>query len=186
MILLIAGATHTGKTLLALKLLEKTGYPYLSIDHLKMGLIRSRNTDLTPEDDDQLTEYLWPILGEIIRTAVENSQNLILEGCYIPFDWRSSFSPEELRSIRAIWLVMTPDYIRKHFRKIESYGCVIEQRLDNHIDPEQLAAENSHILAECRKNGCRYILINETYPDDLPLRVLAAVRPREDQADRIS
>lgn len=58
MILLIAGATHTGKTLLAQKLLEKTGYPYLSIDHLKMGLIRSRNTDLTLEDDDQLTEYL--------------------------------------------------------------------------------------------------------------------------------
>ena len=48
MIILITGASHTGKTVLAQKLLEKYKYPYLSIDHLKMGLIRSGNTDLTP------------------------------------------------------------------------------------------------------------------------------------------
>ena len=52
MIFLIAGASHTGKTLLAQKLLEKYKYPYLSLDLLKMGLIRSGNTALTPEDDE--------------------------------------------------------------------------------------------------------------------------------------
>ncbi len=41
MIILITGASHTGKTLLAQKLLEKYKCPYLSIDHLKRGLIRS-------------------------------------------------------------------------------------------------------------------------------------------------
>ena len=56
MIILITGASHTGKTLLAQKMLEKYNYSYLSIDHLKMGLIRSGNTNLTPEDDDELTE----------------------------------------------------------------------------------------------------------------------------------
>ena len=61
MIILIAGDTHTGKTNLAQKLLEHYKIPYVSIDHLKMGLIRSGNTDLTPEsDDDALTEKLWP------------------------------------------------------------------------------------------------------------------------------
>ena len=49
MIFLIAGASHTGKTILAQKLLEKYHYPYLSIDHLKMGLIRSGHTNLTPD-----------------------------------------------------------------------------------------------------------------------------------------
>ena len=33
MILLITGASHTGKTLLAQRLLERTGFPYLSVDH---------------------------------------------------------------------------------------------------------------------------------------------------------
>ena len=88
MIIIITGASHTGKTLLAQRMLEKYNYPYLSIDHLKMGLIRSGNINLTPEDDDALTEYLWPIIREIIKTAIENRQNLIVEGCYIPFCWR--------------------------------------------------------------------------------------------------
>ena len=80
MVFLIAGASHTGKTALAQKILERYGYPYLSIDHLKMGLIRSGCTALTPEDDDELTAYLWPIVREIIKTAVENGQNLTVEG----------------------------------------------------------------------------------------------------------
>ena len=75
MIVLITGASHTGKTVLAQKLLEKYKYPYLSIDHLKMGLIRSGNTTLTPMSDDKLlTGYLWPIIREIIKTAIENKQ----------------------------------------------------------------------------------------------------------------
>ena len=55
MIVLMGGASHAGKTLLAQKLLERYRYPYLSVDHLKMGLIRSGKTDLTPMDDDALT-----------------------------------------------------------------------------------------------------------------------------------
>lgn len=48
MIVIITGASHTGKTVLAQRMLEKYKYPYVSIDHLKMGLIRSGNTNLTP------------------------------------------------------------------------------------------------------------------------------------------
>ena len=95
MIFLITGASHTGKTLLAQRLLERTHFPYLSIDHLKMGLIRSGQTTLTPSDDAQLTDYLWPIVRELIKTAIENRQNLIVEGCYIPFTWRADFSEED-------------------------------------------------------------------------------------------
>ena len=92
MVILIAGSSHTGKTLLAQQLLEKYKYPYLSIDHLKMGLIRSENTNLTVSEDKKLTEYLWNIVKEIIKTNIENDQNIIIEGCYIPFDWKKYFS----------------------------------------------------------------------------------------------
>ena len=129
MIILITGASHTGKTLLAQKLLAKYGYPYLSIDHLKMGLIRSGETDLTPEDDEKLTDYLWPIVREIIKTAVENRQNLIVEGCYIPFDWRQDFTEEYLRSIRFICLAFSEAYIENHFAEILANESAIEDRL---------------------------------------------------------
>ena len=107
MIILITGASHTGKTALAQKLLEKYKYPYLSIDHLKMGLIRSGNTKLTPmSDDSELTEYLWPIVKEMIKTAIENEQNLIVEGCYIPPYWKEDFSLDYLKHIKFYCLVM--------------------------------------------------------------------------------
>lgn len=67
MIVLITGASHTGKTALAQKLLERYMYPYISIDLLKMGLIRSGYTKLTPEDDNELIDDLWPIIREIIK-----------------------------------------------------------------------------------------------------------------------
>ena len=76
MIILITGASHTGKTVLAQKLLEKYQYPYLSIDILKTGLIRSGYTNLTPEDDSELELFLWPIIREMIKTAVENEQDV--------------------------------------------------------------------------------------------------------------
>lgn len=122
MIIIITGASHTGKTLLAQRMLEKYKFPYLSIDHLKMGLIRSGNTKLTPEDDDQLTTYLWPIVHEMIKTAIENKQNLIVEGCYIPFNWRKDLNEEYLRDINFICLAMTDTYIDAHFAEIRGHA----------------------------------------------------------------
>ena len=129
MIILIAGASHTGKTLLAQRLLERYHYPYLSIDHLKMGLIRSGNTDLTPADDDLLTDYLWPIVREMIKTAIENSQDLIVEGCYVPFDWRRDFDERYLPDIKFICVAMTDEYIDTHFDEIIGHESEIESRL---------------------------------------------------------
>ena len=111
MIILIMGASHTGKTVLAQKILEKYNITYLSIDHLKMGLIRSGNTQLTPEDDEELVSYLWPIVKEIIKTAIENQQNLVVEGVYIPFNWKNDFDNEYLKEIQSYCLIMTKEYI---------------------------------------------------------------------------
>ena len=118
MVYIITGPSHVGKTTLAQKLLEKYKIPYLSIDHLKMGLIRSKMTDLTPYDDIELTEYLWPIVKEIIKTVIENKQNIILEGCYVPPSWCKSFTNEYLSQISFICLVFTEEYIKNHFTEI--------------------------------------------------------------------
>lgn len=168
MIILIAGASHSGKTLLAQRLLEQYHYPYLSMDHLKMGLIRSGNTDLTPMDDDKLTGYLWPIVRETVKTAIENGQNLIVEGCYIPFDWKNDFSSEYLRHIRFRCLVLSRRYIENHFEEILLHANAIEQRLDDSgLRKDALIQENAQNLQLCRKYGCDYILVEDTY--EIPL-----------------
>ena len=168
MILLITGASHVGKTALAQRLLEKYQYPYLSIDHLKMGLIRSGNTDLTPmSDDKELTAYLWPIVREMIKTAIENKQNLIIEGCYIPFDWQKDFDAEYLENIRYYCLVMSEEYIKNHFADIKAYANVIEARIDDDCTIESVLADNAQILALAQKHNANYILIEDKYEIDI-------------------
>ena len=163
MIFLIAGATHVGKTAYAQKLLEKYGYPYLSIDHLKMGLIRSGQTDLTPMDDEKLTAYLWPIVREMMKTAIENRQNFIVEGCYIPFDWEKDFSQEYLENIRYVCLVMSTQYIENHFEDILHHANVIEHRLESGVNREELISQNARNLAQCQAKQLPYILIDRDY-----------------------
>ena len=165
MIILITGASHTGKTLLAQKLLEKYKYPYFSIDHLKMGLIRSGYTDLTPLSDDQsLTQYLWPVVREMIKTAIENKQNLIVEGCYIPFDWEKDFSKEYLDNIKYYCLVMSEEYIGNHFDDIKKYANVIENRLDDSdCTMENVIKDNNIVLNLAKKYGVDYTLIEDDY-----------------------
>ena len=164
MIILIAGATHTGKTAYAQKLLGKHGFPYLSIDHLKMGLIRSGQTELTPMDDEKLTDYLWPIVREMVKTAIENQQNLIVEGCYIPFNWQKDFGEEYLAQIQYVCLVMSKAYIENHFADILEKANVIEKRLDDScLNREALITENETNLAQCVAYQLPYILIEDSY-----------------------
>lgn len=165
MIILITGASHTGKTALAQRLLEEYKYPYLSIDHLKMGLIRSGYTTLTPESDDGvLTDYLWPVVREMIKTAVENGQNLVVEGCYIPFDWKKDFTKEYLAEIRFYCLVLSDEYIAGHFDDIRKYAGVIENRgEDTDCTLEAVRRDNAQMLEKCISYGLDYILIDKKY-----------------------
>lgn len=170
MIVLIGGSSHSGKTLLSQKLLDKYKYPYISIDHLKMGLIRSGNTDLTPEDDDKLTDYLWPIVREIVKTAIENKQNLIIEGCYIPFNWKDSFDEYYAKQIKYICLIMTRKYIEDNFSDIKNYANIIEERLDDSsCIKEELIKDNELNLNMCKKYNCDYVLIDNNYKFEVVL-----------------
>lgn len=169
MIVLITGASHTGKTVLAQKLLEKYKYPYLSIDHLKMGFIRSGYTKLTPEDDSELTDYMWPVIREMVKTAIENKQNLIVEGCYIPFDWEKDFEKEYLDHIRYYCLVMSEKYIKNHYDNIKKYASAVENRIDDWCTMESVIEDNAHFLTLAKKYNLNTVFIDDMYEIDAEL-----------------
>ena len=168
MIIIITGASHTGKTYLAQRLLEKYHYPYLSEDHLKMGLIRSGNTKLTPvSSSEKLTEYLWPIVCEMIKTAVENKQNLIVEGCYIPLDWQKYFDEDYCKHIKFYCLVMSRKYITEHFDDIKKYENIVEKRMYDECTTESVLADNESFLKRCTEYNVPYLLIDDVYDIDI-------------------
>lgn len=167
--ILLSGPSHTGKTLWAGRLAQARGALCLSIDHLKMGLIRSGLCLLSPEDPDgALTAFLWPVVREMVKTAVENHQDLVVEGCYIPYDWKSDFPPAYLAHIKALWLVFSPEYIHTQFDQIKVRANAAERRLENSCPSlSSLLADNGEALAQCRAHGCPCLLINCRYPETL-------------------
>lgn len=169
MVVLISGTTHTGKTALSQRLMERYKIPYLSIDHLKMGLIRSGRIQLTAEDDEELTPCLWAIVKEIVKTAIENGQSLIIEGCYIPFDWRKDFGAEYLSEIKFYCLIMTRGYIENNFSDIVNFESIIERRMEGGADKNALIEDNEKNLRLCKEYGLPYILIDRTYAVEIEL-----------------
>lgn len=164
MVFFIAGGTHTGKTTLAQRMLEKYACPYLSMDHLKMGLIRSGQTELSPlSGDEELTAYLWPIVREMVKTAIENGQSLTVEGCYIPFDWQKDFSEEYLKHIKYQCIIFSENYIREHYDDILRYACVTEKRLCDGVTLNELLQDNIKNLNLAKAHGVNYVLIENQY-----------------------
>ncbi|MBR3768248.1 MAG: adenylate kinase, partial [Clostridia bacterium] len=113
---------------------------------------------------------LWPIVREMIKTAIENKQNLVVEGCYIPFDWQKDFENEYLKDIKYYCLVMSEDYIRNHFADIKKYANTIENRLDDEwCTMESVLADNAEMFDLSQRYGVNYILIEEKYEINIDL-----------------
>ena len=166
MVILIGGSSHVGKTLIAQKLLERTHFPYTSLDHLKMAFIRTKRTELTTEDDYEMRYFLWPFAAEMIKTAIENDQNMIVEGCYIPREWKQSFSEEYLSHIYCTFITMSEDYIRRNIGAIEKYASVIEHRVDDELDIERLIKCSEAFRQDSAVSGTPNIDITDEYDAD--------------------
>lgn len=130
MIILLSGNSCTGKTLMSQKLLEKYHIPYLSIDHLKMGLFRGdRNCGFTPLDSTEvISEKLWPIIKGIILTSIENEQNLIIEGCYLLPQYVKEIESAYTGNIITVFLGFSTKYINENFINITKFRTCLKTK----------------------------------------------------------
>ncbi len=172
MVILIGGVSCSGKTLMAQKLLEKYKIPYISIDHIKMGLFRgSKYCDFTPADgDDELTAKLWPIVKGIIMVNIENKQNIIIEGCYIPPEHVRDFEPEYLKQIIAFYIGFSEEYVAKHFiTGIIDHRSEIELKEydEGYMTPENFLLLHRQLKERCRKNDAMFFEIKQSYGEEI-------------------
>ena len=165
MVILIGGASHTGKTLLAQKLLERYKMPYLSIDHLKMGFIKGvDDCSFTATDSNEhIGEKLWPILKGIITTNIENGQNIIIEGCYLLPDKIAGLNKSYSNDIITIFLVFSPQYIKNNFSSITKHSCIIEKRFCDICSEKDIIKDNEAFRQMCEKNNVAFFEITENY-----------------------
>ncbi|MDR1450922.1 MAG: hypothetical protein LBI57_01105 [Helicobacteraceae bacterium] len=176
MVILIGGAGCTGKTLMAQKLLEKYKFPYLSIDHIKMGIYRGRfNCGFTPESEDEIiTEKIWPIIKGIIMTNIETGQNIIIEGCYFPESLEKELDKRYLSETIIFNIIFSEEYIRNNLlEKIIKNRNIIENRgyeFDNsNEEVSKYIFENKNGKGKCKKNNTKYFEIKENYGKEIQI-----------------
>lgn len=171
MVILIGGVSCTGKTTMAQRILEKYHIPYLSIDHVKMGIFRgSRYCDFTPEDsDDELNEKLWPIIKGIIMTNIENDQNIIIEGCYLPTDRVLDFEDDYRNQIIPLYIGFSEEYIKAHIEDgILSHRSETEYKeLDDYMNKDLFIKEHKKQKERCTADNLMYFEVTEDYTKDL-------------------
>ena len=168
MILFLQGASHSGKTTFAKHLARLTGASVVSLDLLKMGLIKPGNSDfagLTPEDDEAIAVHLWPIVREMVLVADENGQSLIVEGVSLPFVEVGRLACElgEGRAA-AFAIVFSEKYIRNHYELICQKASASERRV--HQDPParaDLLSDHASIQSDVINNGWTLLEIDSVY-----------------------
>jgi putative acetyltransferase len=170
-VILIGGTSHSGKTFLAQQLLEKYHYPYLSLDHLKMGLCRAdMGIGIKPDDSTEfIGEKLWPILKGIIMTNIENQQNLIIEGSYLLPNKINELDIKYLDHIVSFYLGFSPSYIEKYFEaKILEFRDIIETRgYENNNTIEDYLLENKRQKDVCETFKAKYFALENDYQKEM-------------------
>jgi 2-phosphoglycerate kinase len=171
MVILIGGVSCSGKTLMAQRLLEKYKIPYLSIDHLKMGLIRgNKYCDFKATDSDaSITDKLWPVIKGIIMTNIENNQHIIIEGCYIPPEQVKDFAPEYMSQIIPFYIGFSKNYIEEHMITgiIEHRSEIELKDYDDYMNQENFIAMHTRLKEQCEKNDALFFEINENYEQEM-------------------
>jgi 2-phosphoglycerate kinase len=92
---IIGGAARAGKTIIAQEFLERSQVPFLSLDLLKMSLVKGMpEAGIDPQESSRrLAIRLWPVVRGLASTILENARDYLIEGDMI--------LPSQVREISA-------------------------------------------------------------------------------------
>ena len=111
-------------------------------------------------------------MAEYIKTCVENEQSLIVEGCYIPENYRDAFDESYLKDIKSVYMVMSEDYIRNHTDDLINKASVIECRIKDEVDVERLIMCSKEFKELGKAHNIPVLEIDKTYDEALILKEL--------------
>lgn len=155
MVVIITGASCTGKTMLTKRLIDTCGVKQIAMDSIKMYLFRNdNNCGFTPTDSNRfIGGKIWSVIKKEILNAIDNGTDLIIEGAY--------FSPEYIRKQYNLGIIK-----HRHIVKKRAYE---EDRA-----PEVFIKYHNVLKEKCIEYGQRYYYIESDYEKEMD-RIYEAV-----------
>jgi putative acetyltransferase len=169
-VFLIGGVGGTGKTLLASKLMRVLHIPYVSIDHLMMGMVRSDpDCHFSPLDSGEtIGRHMWPFLKAVIQTNIENNHSIILEGFQLQPEWVTDFTEEYQKHIIPVFIGFSEQYLRSNLvSNIRKHRHVVERRENEALNIESLITQHLRLKSECVKHQVTHFEIDESYESSM-------------------
>jgi len=201
MIILISGASHTGKTMLAKRLCERYQIPYKNIEYIKQHMLLSADSDginvgnALESNKYVLSENVWFIVENIVRDGLEKGEGMVLDGNFLP--------PHRVRALDdvgviSMHLIFTPEYIEKNYdvilkhRKEESSihddgdilqimsnEGILKESISKNISKEAMLAENNTLKNSCADEVVSYFMFQENHESEMDLvcELIDCMRP---------
>ena len=164
MIYIISGASRSGKTLLAKRILKDKGVTYLSLDWLMMGF----NTGI-PEYGihhllfpDDIARRMWSFLKGMIESMIHVKEDCVIEGEAILPELITELVKEHPNHIKVCFLGYADVEVAKKVEEIKTFSngehdWLLKESDEYIIDHTKNMIDHSKMIQNsCRKYGFDY------------------------------
>lgn len=118
----------------------------------------------TPLEDEKIEALMWPAVRELVRTALENDEDLVVEGDYVPAEWRGDFEADA--AVGALALVFSERYVEEEFDAILAHAEAARRRLakgEEHVTREELRSAHAGARSRAERAGDEVLLVDADY-----------------------
>jgi hypothetical protein len=171
MLFLVSGASRSGKTLIARKLLADKQIPYLSLDWLMMGF-----NDGIPEYGihhllwpNEIAEKMWPFLLGLIDSMLVDGIDYVIEGEAMLPHLLADLVEKNPGEIKVVFVGYTEIDVKDKVALVKKHGHGENDWLTNKSDEYirdhigNMIAYSKMLKDECERHGLSYFDTSEDF-----------------------
>ncbi|BBH20095.1 hypothetical protein Back11_14400 [Paenibacillus baekrokdamisoli] len=165
MLYIIGGASRSGKTTSAKRILKESEIPYLSLDYLMMGIANGiPEFGVYPTEGDFITgQKLWKVVNPLMTAMVENEIDYTVEGVQLIPSYVSQFEQRYSGKVKPCFIGLAElnvkhsvEEMKFHSSKTENDGLKDLNYAEIVTVLERIKTDSIRIREECEKCNLKY------------------------------
>lgn len=164
MLYLIGGASRSGKTTTAKRIVNEAGIPYFSLDYLMMGLANGvPELGVHPTEGDFITgQRMWKIVDPMLTAMVENGIDYTVEGVQLLPAFVAEFQQKFAGDVRCCFIgqseldVTAIEEMKLHSSATENDGFKDLSHIEALAEMKRIRADSARYKVECEVHNLPY------------------------------